>query len=357
MVERGDMKRAMEICEAWGARCGASRLYSLTKAVLMMKTGQSLSTENPALFMDQLLDAPLDPVRLKSTSRPYDVWTPYSEYTSDEERALYLFLYGQCLGIKSQPGTLEHFTCLMMTGQREKALRELRRTSLRETPLYDHYAMRRKDLFNTSGMHMALRAGIWQGEGATSRIGNLPLLGLSVGGNFRNGDLMDATVESMVGGNPAQPVQIAFLDSVLTTDFASGLYVGLEYDKVLWRSRDFHHRIGLRGGVGYSHLNLVQERYRGEVNTNNNNSNNTSNTDQRDQRKIISSIAASAALSYAYYLTPAVYINAMGKYYLHDYRNTGGTDIRGSSWTATIGFGFIMGTNSVVERRKLGLTL
>jgi len=187
----------------------------------------------------------------------------------------------------------------------------------------------------------------------------MSVLGLSIGGNFNNGDLMDVTFEGMIGSAPAEPVQITFLDSMITTDFASGIYVALEYDKVVWRSSNFRHRIGLRGGVGYSNINLVQERYRGSSNNNNNNNNNnnTNNPEQRDQRKLIGSITGSGALSYSFFITPAVYVNAMGKYFLHDYRNAGGSDIRGSNWTATLGFGFFMGTYTESERRKLGYSL
>jgi len=356
LVEQGQLDRAMEVCNAWGARCGSNALFHFTHAVLIMKLGQPLAADNPAVYMDRLLDAPMHPVRNRPASGVYSGWTN-DGYRPEEQRRLLEFLYGQCLGLMGNfnTGTLEHLTCMILTGQREKALKELRRPPFLDSPYYAHYQGRRRELYEASGMHAALRAGLWQGAGETAKLGPQPVLGLSIGGNFRNGDFMDLSVEGLAGGSPVDPVQITLLDSVVTTDYVSGLYVALEYDKVIWRSLDYRHRIGIRGGVGYSHINLVPERYRGS--DNNNNTNNNSNNQDLEYRKYIGSITASAALGYSYFLTPAVYLNATSKYFLHDYRNSGGTDIRGTNITTTIGFGFIMGTNTSEERRKLGLGL
>jgi len=352
---RGEITQAWVILNSWSEECPGSQIQTYTRAVIQLRRDGKITTDQPAIFMDQLLDAPVDIESAASGDRRRGWNNDEVIQLNTDERALLAYVYRTCtdLALRFEPGTLEYFTCKVLSGERQEAIQSLRKEPIASSAFARRFAQRRKNLYTFSAMHLQLRGGVWNGLDRTADIGQLTTMGGSMGGNFLNGDIMDVSFDAWVGGAPAQPVMISFLDTVRTTDFVSGIYTALEYDKAIWRHRNYRHRIGLRGGVGYSHLNLVPERYRGNQ-TFNNNGNNTVTI---RYRKYVGSFTGSVALNYSYSLNPSVYISAQGRYFFNDFRNTGGTDIRGGNWSATVGFGFYMGTDMRGESKRLGMKL
>lgn len=352
--ESGEAAHALEMLENWASNCPQKHLITYTRVILQMRKDGRISSDQPIILMDHLLDAPVDMQSEASGSKYQFDYSVNTVKFNDEERRLlqYLFRRATELGTKYESGSLEYFVCMILSGERDAAIRSLRKRPISESVYAKRFEQRRRNLFTFGAAHVQLRGGVWNGLGNASSAGQLTSLGLSMGGCFRNGDIMDLTFDGWLGGAPARPISIAFLDTVTTTDFVSGVFTSLDYDKALWRHRNHRHRLGLRLGAGYSHLNLVPERYRTNQNTNNNNNNN--NVTIR-YRKYVGSFTASLALNYSYSLNPWVYINGQARYFLHDFNNAGGTDIRGGSWCATIGFGFFFVSDVREESRRLGL--
>jgi len=348
--------KAWQVFSYWKESCNPSDIMTYVEAILQLKREGKITIVNQSAFIDRMLNAPID--EFESDQRGYS----FNQKESKTDSKLYAFVSEKAVELmpKVSSGSLEEFVCLILSGERKRAIKLLEGSSLNETAAKKRYEERRKQLFHFEAMHLQLRAGAWIPQGNPAVLGTIPALGFTLGGSFQNGDLMHIALEGIVGSSLSDSVAINFRDSLIRTDFVSGIYIGLEYDKEVWRSRDSWHRIGIRLGAGYSHINLIPEEYRGSTNTNNtNNTNNSGSNSSNDNtprpRKLVSSITGNIGISYHYNITPFAYVGASGRYNFTDYRNAKGTELRGPSFSATILFGFYLGSQNYDEGRKLAV--
>ena len=177
------------------------------------------------------------------------------------------------------------------------------------------------------GTSYGLNFGMWHPTGNLAILGNHPFFGWYLGG--RGGGFSCDFVINFAVGNTPDYYKVRKDDSVYTTNYFVGYYVGLDFGQALFRTKK--NEVAVLAGIAYDGIATIKPD-----NSNNNNSNNNNNN---GPSKTLGSLNLNAGLGYKFYLTHvktsnvirSSYIALQVKYNLVNYCNGGGTDLSGNS--------------------------
>lgn len=184
------------------------------------------------------------------------------------------------------------------------------------------------ELFN-----YGLNAGIWKPYDKLGTLGMHPSLGLRIGGSW-NRTICNMGFQARLGRSK-NDYNAMFEDSLYTTDEFFGLSLGIEAGRKLidWR----RHELDLLGGID---LEMIKVLSFGR----------DTDTDEDDDTRMISSPGLRVGAEYRYYLKNDQFLGIGSRYHFLNFRNKGGTNLRGNALSITLEYGF--GSNAWLHNRN-----
>lgn len=181
--------------------------------------------------------------------------------------------------------------------------------------------------------HYSLGAGIWIPNQNLDTLGAHPYLGGQIGLR-RNRYLADVALDLRVGASPHQ-YQVMIDGNAINTEQFFGISVRLDFGYEVFQIRRTDLIFG--GGIGYENITAYYEA-------------NDPDDDTDDVSKNLHSFNINLGGSYRFYLKNDHYLALNGKYHRLNFRNKGGTDLKGNA--VTFGLEYGLGTNRWLNNRN-----
>lgn len=333
LYSAGDMEEANKLFQYWKTNCNPSAAMFYIGFILDIKTHGAIQNISDKEFVELIIEHDYS----KALYRPRFGYYYQSYYNdpnnSDVAEKLHYFIHHSISNLRLSDfdsNSREYLLIQSVNGNREQVAKFLQRKNEKYPDLRIQYNQLVGQSINQSSMVWSVRAGQWIPQGDAAKIGPLFNIGGTVGGMTNKGDIISIAIEGRTGSGVRDSIQIRYEDSLQYTDFASGFYVGLEFDKKLWQSPNHRHRIGGVIGLGYDYLNIIPEKYR-EVEDGD-----TEDDIRINPRKYISTINVNVGANYQYRMTNHVAVGAYGRYNYTNYLNRGGDPINGDNYTVQL---------------------
>jgi hypothetical protein len=350
-LREGELESAMEAHQFWTNNCAASEMSNLVGYMLNLLQDGKMDNVTDQELIVTLLNSDLGLQEEHSGS--YYFYNQTEENIPLVSRKRFIdFLTEQAFKFQDTQfpeGSKEDIFLKFIKEDRIDATHDLRVNRENNESFQSIYNERATDLLSRQVGLMTLRSGVWVPQGNASVLGLNPVIGFSLGGTFRKMDMLSVVLEGRIGASISDSLNIMYKDSLITTDYVSGLYVGFEYDKRLLSSKNFRHRLGLTLGLGYDHVNVIPEYLRGV------DDGNTEDEVDINPRKYLPSINVNVGLSYSYRMTMGSYLGWNARFNYHNYNNKGGDNLTGTSINANVVIGFLFNDTRWSEGEKLGL--
>jgi hypothetical protein len=181
--------------------------------------------------------------------------------------------------------------------------------------------------------HYALGAGMWIPYQHLDTLGMHPYFGGQIG--FRkNRFLADLAIDLRVGASPNK-YQVVIDGNLTDTQefFEFSARMDFGYELIQWKNTE----LIFNGGIGYDNISAYYDAK-------------DPNNEDDDISKHLHSFNLNLGGSYRIYLKNDHYLAITGRYHRLNFRNTGGTDLKGNAATFGLEYGF--GTNSWVNNRN-----
>jgi hypothetical protein len=343
-----DVDKAIQAYNFWKANCAMSENMKFVGMILDIKKFGKIQGYSDEQLMNTLLSSEYFQ-DFRDRRDYYYSATTQANLDSDERLFNFIFEQAESMSLSSFPeNSQEYYFVQFVREQRELAVMELKKNRRDVPAMYSTYTRRVGGLFRAGSSEMSLRVGLWAPQGDASKLGMSSTLGLSIGGYTGRNDILEVAFDAKMGTTPSDSVYINYKDSVQTTDYISGIYVGMEYDRKLWLSKNGRNRMGVRLGLGYDHINVLPEYLRGIGDSDPNDNTNDS------PRKHLPSINGNIGVSYHYRLSYITSVGLIGRYNYMNYINRGGSSLTGYAYSAMVNINFFMDGNNYSEAKKLG---
>jgi len=171
----------------------------------------------------------------------------------------------------------------------------------------------------------SIYSGVWIPTGNASLLGNHPLIGFQVGMRYKK-TLFAANMDFKFinSPNPYLVIRDGELEPESTKHFFGG-YIGGNIEQELFRLNK-KNQFDLLAGIAFDGFDAIA------TNTNDNNPEN-------DKGKSINSLNLNVGAGYKYFFTRNLFLAVQGKYNFVNYKNPGGTNLSGNTFTLTIAMG------------------
>ncbi len=338
--DRADSAR--QVYAIWKNKCLPDNEMIYAGAILDLMQQRKIEVSDSVEFINALIDSEFD-------NKYYR--TQYYSYNGYNMR--YEYLYIDAIADRAErilptlkENTFDEMVCLMLGGYRADALALLKSDKMKNTAMQKQFLQRKKNMLSENGAHFQLRTGAWLPMLGASKLGINSVIGFTLGGTYGKANILELALEAKLGATPTDSVMVYYKDSLYATDYISGFYLGLEFDKTIWRSPNLRHRFGWRTGIGYDHLNVLPESLRNVQDPNPDDG--TAST----PRKYLPTVIANTGLTYNLRVTNVCHLGVLGKYNYTNYRNVRGTDIGGPNFSALFLISFYV--NNEQEMHRLG---
>ncbi len=216
----------------------------------------------------------------------------------------------------------EAFICNILAGNIKRPEPALKAQKEKYPNLYamlrSNYSTERTGLRGLS----AFTAGTWIPSGNNTVLGTHPTLGIQAGIRGTN-DEVDFTLNFKFGKTPRY-YAVLRSDSLYSFNHFFGGYIGLDYAHYFYHSTSFE--AGLMGGAGYDGFDINDE----------------DNSDHHlDYLKPlgIGSLNLNAGFRMNYFFSPRLFLGVITRYNYLNYKNKGGTDMSGNTFSIDIAIG------------------
>lgn len=217
---------------------------------------------------------------------------------------------------------LEYYFCSLYADSGNTAA-ILDKTEFANTSLKTYYRRQQERIRKLPRGHLALISGLWIPTGAATLLGNHPYIGLELGTRGIKDRI--ALVLSFKFVNSKNPYQIKRKDQLYETDDFFGGYIGLDYGRKL--AGNDTHLFELTAGGGLDGFDVYH----------------TSDEDKRTQMKPMSILSynfnGGVQYSWFYNKFKDAFLGFQAKYNFTNYRNKGGTDLKGNPITIGLVWG------------------
>jgi hypothetical protein len=257
---------------------------------------------------------------------------PYSYDATENARSILLFIRSWARELLARPGldNDEWYICRTLAGDIPNP-----KTALRSNPStaprivaqgktlagYNHavFTTRRNGARGTA----AISVGWWFPTGHLQQVlGAHPAVGIQLGGRNKWNEY-DITWNIRFGYPTPQRYTFLRLDTLYTTNYYDGGYVGFEYTRyILHRT---HVDLGLTTGIGYDYFDVADGW--------------SSHPDNPGLPLNVGSFDFNNGIRLKYFLRRKAYIGLTAKYHLIHYNNSGGTNLDGNAFTLDLSFG------------------
>jgi hypothetical protein len=172
-------------------------------------------------------------------------------------------------------------------------------------------------------LHYGFSAGMWIPDDKLITLGMHPSIGVNAGMRYHR-MIYNIGAAFRIGGSPNE-YEVVYKDSLYTTDKFLGINFSLEAGRqvISWR----RHELDILGGLDLEVMNVLTLK------------NDLNNADDNES-KAITSPSMHLGAGYRYYLNNERYIGLSSRYHLLNFKNKGGTNLRGNALTITLEYGF-----------------
>lgn len=225
----------------------------------------------------------------------------------------------------------EKFLCQVFAGDIVDPQATLQKQNLHYGDLYalQHNIERSyQDYFvaerNRPGPTVSIMTGIWVPTGHLTTLGTHPSIGISLGSRnvFNEYEFVWAF---RFPGSSTRPYTFARNDSVFTSHYYDGGYVGLDYTRYIVHKTRYE--FGLVSAIAYDYFSVANGFGGGEAEDHHWGSLNQGSFDFNN------------GFRFKYFLRPRLYVGLAVKYHIINYVNNGGTDMGGNAVTMDLALG------------------
>lgn len=215
---------------------------------------------------------------------------------------------------------LEAFFLDLYALKTDSIFNRLQDSSLAGTRLQKDYNFLVSQYIDKPEGHYAVYSGLWIPHGNMDLLGVHPIFGMKGGVKFKR-LLLDLALEFKFG-RAANSYLVQKSDSIYTTDYFFGGYVGLETGYELFQFDA--HEIDILAGVGFEGIDVLSIG---------------KSTDDDYISKSINTANLNLGLGYRFYLRNKSYLGFEARYNFVDYDNEDGTDLSGNTVLLRLKYG------------------
>lgn len=322
----GKLDSALILSEYWLENCGESKIINTTKNLLLFELNSNYTFQLEEVLKQDYYD---DYYGRRNYNYGYNqaVLARYSKLEEFNQKLVRKFLE------RTDLSTYDRLVFESLNHNRKPLLNALEKGELTDTPIQNEFDSIVNEQNRKTQFHAALLSGVWVPMDNAKLLGTHPTIGFKVGLK-RNKFLFDAVFSFRVGpsGNMYQVVQN---DSLVSTDYFLGGYIGGEFGYELFKTR--HSELDVVVGLAYDGFDAIK-------------------SDPDDDTKYVGfdSFNFNYGLAYRFYYNHFSYLGLDGKYNLVNYKNVGGTNLAGNTVSVTVSWGFTGASTSPYIFKQLG---
>jgi len=224
---------------------------------------------------------------------------------------------------KQDKNTLEYLFCKFYTDNFDYFYSEIQKNSnFNNSAIRTNYYKIVDEYINMPEFHWNFFTGIWIPTNNTALLGNHYHLGFKGGVLYKKWTCNLSLYFKF--GNSLNEYEVLYSDTILKTNHFFGGYFGLDFERQLISFKG--NRIYISAGVGWDGFDAI------DVDINDNNPYN-------DEGISINSLNLNSGLIYRYQFKNNNYIGLSGTFNYVNYKNLGGTNFSGNTYTISLSFG------------------
>jgi len=314
---------AKVILDYWEKKCGLSEPILRTKILFSIKDNEF----QEAIYDTTIFDYLLNYKDRLETRQPMETYINYKIYFSfvPIKGAFdnFTIMLAKDLLKQQKDNSIEYLFCRFYSGEPVFLYNEIqKKEKYNNTKLKEYYYRLVNKYINLPEFHLSLFSGIWMPFDNAKLLGNHPLIGLEMGAKTRKTNYnLSGYLKFLQSANE---YKIIFNDSIITSNYFFGGYVGFDIERELYKIKS--NEFNFSAGIGYDGFSAVK------TNTND-------ECIENDKGKSINSLNLNVGLGYRYNLKNNTYLGFRAKYNFVNYKNQGGTDLSGNTIIFTVIFG------------------
>ncbi|MBK7213076.1 MAG: hypothetical protein IPH88_07230 [Bacteroidales bacterium] len=328
----GNMDTANRLLSYWERHCGRDETIYRTKVLWAIDNGK---------FTDSLISSEtigfLDTYQRLYGDTIGESISDYYYYTPDFGLLKWYQSFTDSIALRasgySDLSAEEKFFVQFYLHPTDSNYSELESAKLKNSKLTELYKYPVSGITSTWITQYSIQGGAWIPDDKLAILGNHPSLGLVAG--ITNNKMSVNLDFALRVGKSANEYKTVYMDSMYNTTNFTGVHIGLEVGrKVLnWH----RHELTLFGGPAFEMIEVLSL---------------DDSTDEASGTETSSVRSPSLQLgaSYRLFLNKARFIGIGGRYHLLNFKNTGGTNLRGNAFSFTVEYGF--GNNHWLNNRN-----
>lgn len=309
----GKKDSAIVLSEYWLDNCGNNKMVLLINLIKMSKNEDYVlpSNYNDIIYRKFYVDYSYNNIYY-SDSR-----SKYAKRLIDFSKFQYNLL--DSLANNHPLPETDRLIMKALANDKEPLIEKLKNKAFPNTPIQMQYDSTQEALRNANQLHMALSSGIWIPQSKASLLGNHPYIGFKVGGKSKRilYDMVLA-IRFLKSANDYNVISEGMLTS--TNEFTGG-YIGIDMGYAIVNNTDSE--VDFIGGIAYDGFTAI-----------------SANTNNDQQAVSVNSLNLNLGLAYRFYYTENAYLGLEAKYSFLNYKNKGGTDFDGNTFSIGINWGF-----------------
>ena len=217
------------------------------------------------------------------------------------------------------PDATQAFLCSVLSGEVKQVNSAIVRQRQQLPDLYQLVQEGNEYYRKQPNMIFGVQVGAWRATGNAAILGTHPTMGMLLGGSQGKNQLLFNMNFRFV--NNEKTFNVVRNGITYPTNYFFGGYIGLDYTRFL--VQQYKHHFGLGIGAGYDGFDVFNE-----------------SNEMREALKPVSinSFNANIGLKYHYYFNTNTSVSLLAKYNLVNYRNPGGTSLRGNTFSVDLAF-------------------
>ncbi|MBK7030837.1 MAG: hypothetical protein IPH45_17225 [Bacteroidales bacterium] len=328
----GSIDTAYALLNYWEKKCGTDETIYRTKILWAIDAGtfnDSLISDQTIRHLDHYLWLYND--TLGESLDAYDYYVPEFEllkwYKSFTDSIVGRAQYYPDLSKE------EVFFVKYYQHPSDSLLKLLETSDYKETQLFKVYDQPVYGSLSGPLIHYAAVGGAWIPYDKLSTLGSHPSLGGYIGASNKK-MIYNLGLHFRIG-SAANKYDVLYNDSLYSSDNFTGINISLEAGRQLinWR----RHQFEILGGTDLEIINTLTLE-------------NDPDTDEDDESEYIYSPSIHLGAGYKYYLKNDRFIGLSSRYHFMNFKNKGGTNLRGNAISITLEYG--MGTNPWLYKRE-----
>lgn len=328
----GNLDTANRLLNYWERHCGRDETIYRTRVLWAIDNGKFTDS----LISDETIEY-LDTYQWLYSDTAGESISAYLYYTPDFGLLKWYESFTDSIAVRASGYTdlssEENFFVQFYLHPSDSSYSALEGLKLKDSKLSEIYNSPVSGITSKWLTQYSIQVGAWIPDDKLAILGNHPALGL-VAGVTNNKMSVNLDFSLRVGKSPNE-YKTVYMDSMYNTTTFTGIHIGMEVGRKIlnWH----RHELTLFGGPAFDMI---------EVLSLDNSTDEASGTETSSVRSPSLQLGA----NYRLFLNKAHFIGIGGRYHLLNFKNTGGTNLRGNAFSFTVEYGF--GNNHWLNNRN-----